>query len=115
MADPFGKVNPNDPLKIPAAAYNAFIDAARADKARQHNLGQTSVDDVQQSCIAKVYNASGADQNRFNVLALADPPISPTDNLNEFQNHRLLNGQKPGLPPRKDRFAILMEPIASGS
>jgi hypothetical protein len=28
MADPLRKVRPGEPLRIPAAAYNAFIDAA---------------------------------------------------------------------------------------
>ena len=112
MADPFRKVNPNDPLKIPAAAYNAFIDAVQADKARQHNLGQFADADIPQTCIVKVHNQTGAELKRFNVLALRDPVISPDDNLLEFQNRRTFKGEKSGDTPRKDRFAILMEPIA---
>lgn len=33
--DPLKKVHPGEPLVIPAAAYNAFVEAAQAERQRQ--------------------------------------------------------------------------------
>jgi hypothetical protein len=40
MSDALRKVQPGDPLRIPAATYIAFVDAARAHRERQQGGGQ---------------------------------------------------------------------------
>jgi hypothetical protein len=40
MSDSMQKVQPGDPPRIPAASYNAFVDAARAHHERQRAGGQ---------------------------------------------------------------------------
>ncbi len=42
MGNAFRKVKTGDQLRIPASAYNAFVDAALDLRGRQQNRGQTA-------------------------------------------------------------------------
>ncbi len=54
-------VRPGDPLRIPARAYNSFVDAVRAQQERRHLFGRTPVPGVREVCIAPGRNAAGED------------------------------------------------------
>lgn len=62
MSDPFKKVQAGDPLRIPAAAYNLFIDTARDFQRRAHGLGQGSMPSFRQATVVPVRNNTGADR-----------------------------------------------------
>jgi hypothetical protein len=68
-----------------------------------------------QADIVKVRNATGADLNRFAVVALNAPIITPTDNLQEFQNRTTFDAVTPSNPTNCERFAILLEPLAANA
>jgi hypothetical protein len=59
----------------------------------------------------KVKNATGEDQGRFAVVTLNAPIITPGDDLQEFQNKVTFDGVKPTDPNKRERFAILLEPL----
>ncbi|MEI8258785.1 MAG: hypothetical protein WCJ30_24205, partial [Deltaproteobacteria bacterium] len=89
--DPFKKATPGRKLRIPAAAYNAFIDSALDFQRRQrdqrgHSRGRLG----DESGLVLVYNDSGADLDRFSVATVSGIAISPADNLSEFQNGPIL-------------------------
>ena len=84
MGDAFRKVLPGQEIAIPAEAYNAFVDAARSIRNKQ-DLAQLVATWVRQSGIIKVRNQSGSDLDRFSVLGVDSPVVSPADNL---QNSR---------------------------
>ena len=46
MGDAWKKVRAGQRLEIPAEAYNAFLDAARAERAQQHNIAQQPGDEL---------------------------------------------------------------------
>jgi len=82
--DDLKKVARGAPLRIPAAAYNSFIDAA-ADY-RNRALGNESAlapHDTRPGIIL-VRNKSGSDQDQFAILGLADTYRVDTDMLEMF-------------------------------
>lgn len=111
QGDPLKKVRPGDQLKIPAEAYNAFVDAARLARGQQV-LGAEPQAFLRQSTIAKVRNATAAAQPRFAILGLGDPIIGPAANLPEFQRQPTFFGSVPSMPGHERRFCVLLEPAA---
>jgi hypothetical protein len=71
------KVKPGDPLAIPAATFNTFVDAARDFLARQHQQGQSGTPSGRHNCIVLVRNDSGAGRQRFDVLGISGPLFDP--------------------------------------
>ncbi|MBM3982762.1 MAG: hypothetical protein FJ304_21325 [Planctomycetes bacterium] len=110
--DPFKNVTPGQRLEIPAAAYNAFLDAARQARGNLHDTDRDANALMRQSGIVRVRNTTGADLNRFAVVSLNAPIITPADNLQEFQNAVIFDGVVP-TAVLKERFAVLLEPLAA--
>ena len=111
--DPFRHVRPGQRLEVPAAAYNAFLDAARRERGRMLDTGQDRDADGRKYDVIKVRNASGGDVPRFGVLALTGPIIAPYPEPAEFQAQVAMDGETPVGPDRP--FAILLEPLADGA
>lgn len=119
MGDSLKKAQAGQALQIPAEAYNAFLDAVRFVKEHRHDVGQDASDPLRQSGIIKVRNKSGAARERFDLLMIDEPIISPADNLQQFKNQVTFEGYEPGEKalPTDDkepvlcrRFVILLEP-----
>jgi hypothetical protein len=110
------KVKPGDSLQIPAAAYNAFIDAAIAH--RNSGVGGAGAGQrrFRQADIVKVRNDSGSAVVRFGVLGIDAPIILPEDAATEaeFIGCVALSGITPALADHAGRFVILLEPLADG-
>ena len=90
--DPLKKVQRGNRLEIPAEAYNAFIDAARQQRASQHDVLREAGAEFRQAGIIKVRNTSSDDLARFAVLALTEPIVTPSDKLQQFKNQVNLEG-----------------------
>jgi hypothetical protein len=114
MADSFRKVRPGEPLAIPAAAYNAFVDAARESQARRLGQEQGSQQASRQTGIVFVRNDSGEDRERFDILGIETPIFTPTDDEDAFKNQVALKGIIPTAVDHTGKFVILLEPIAAG-
>lgn len=109
--DPLKKVQPGHPFRMPAAAYNAFVDAAADFQRRSLNKG--GVDSCGRGYppgIVLIRNDSGADVGQFGVLTLGGIVIDPADNEPEFRSGPVFAGIAPvaGKP-----LAVLQEPVAS--
>jgi len=115
MGDALKKVQSGDRLKIPAATFNAMIDAARDHQQRQQGREQTSLPAFRQSGIVLVRNDSGADRDRFDVLGIDSVVISPDDNLDAFKNRVALAGVTPSVGQHSGRFVVLLGPAAAGA
>ncbi len=114
MSDAFKKVQTGDKLRIPATAYNAFIDAAQDFRGRTATLGRQAVPTPPQASIILIRNDSGSDVGRFAVLGIDEPVIGPATNLAEFKNRVAQACGTPELPRQFGRFVITMEPIRNG-
>lgn len=114
MGDSLKKVHAGQRLEIPAPAWNAFIDAARANKARDHGLAGPRHAAARAVTILPIKNSSGSDRGRFEVLGIDDLIFDPTANLAEFQNNPAIDGVTPATASHVGKFVILLEPIPSG-
>jgi len=114
MSDALKKVQSGQKLHIPAAAYNAFIDAAVDYRRRTAHIGQKAEPTTRQASIVLVRNDSGSNQNRLAVLGIDTPIIDPTANDNEFKNRVALSCVTPAVDTHEGKFVILAEPIAAG-
>ena len=114
MSSALRKVRSGDPLVIPAAAYNAFIDAALDFRQRTAHLGQGAQPSFPQASIVLVRNDSGSNQNRMAVLGVDAPIIDPSANEEEFRNRVALSCITPAADTHEGKFVVLAEPIANG-
>ena len=112
--DPLAKVMPGQPLRIPASAYNAFVDAAKATRGvRQDATGQPSRE--QTAALTPIKNTSGVTIPRFGVLGVDGPLFTPSDALESFKRRIALTGSTPSDASHTGKFVIALEPIAPGA
>jgi hypothetical protein len=114
MADTLKKVQSGDKLRMPAAAYNAFVDTAMDLRRRQQSQEQGATPEQRQTGIILVRNDSGEDRARFDVLGISNTVVTPTDNLDAFKAKVVLAGVKPTEADHKGCFVVLLEPIVTG-
>ena len=114
MGDALKKAQAGQKLEIPAEAYNAFVDAVRYVRERRHDVAQESSAPFRQSGIIKVRNDSGTDRERFDVLGISQPIISPGANLPEFKNQVAVVGVVPQHPEHFGNSVVLLEPLSAG-
>jgi hypothetical protein len=116
MGDDFRKVRPGDKFRMPAKAYNAFIDMARDWQDRQHDAESSAqAGSGPDSTVVLVKNATGVDQSRFAVLGISGPIYTPDDNLDSFKNKLAFVGAVPTTASYTCKFAILLEPAVNGA
>ncbi len=108
------KVKPGEPLRIPAATFNTFIDAAEDFQRRRHDQSAGPQAAGRRMDAVPVKNNSGSDVGRFGVLGIDGPIFTPADSENGFKNRVALVGVTPADPTHLGRFAILLEPVAAG-
>jgi len=113
LAVALSKVRSGDPLVIPAATFNAFVDTARDFQERQRSATRDGLPDWRQTGIVLIRNDSGADRGRFDVLGVAGTVIKPTDNADAFKERVALKGVTP-TAAHAGRFVILLEPVKNG-
>lgn len=113
--DALKKVRRGDKLRIPAATFNAFVDAALDLRQRQQEQSASSTPKVPQMGLVRIKNTSGSDADRFAVLGIDNPVFTPTDNLDGFKNKPALKGVQPTVSSHTGKFAILMEPIKANA
>jgi hypothetical protein len=113
MGDPLKKVQDGDRLRIPAAAYNAFVDAARKVRADQQGVGAKALRASRSTSIVLVQNNSGGTVGRFGILGIDSPIVGPSANLYQFQEQVALSCTSP-TSGHAGKFVILLEPLADG-
>jgi hypothetical protein len=109
MGDAFRKVRDGERLKIPAAAYNAMIDAAQDYINRKNNLTSET---GKQLPVNMVYikNTTGAAVDRLNILGIGGSEIDAT--TVSFKQTTVLTGVTPSKTDHASgRFVITAEPI----
>ena len=105
------KVASGEPLRIPAATYNAFIDAAEDFKRRQQEQSRTKGRNVRHTGVVLVKNTTGAAKPQCAVVGIDGPIFDATQNEQEFKNRLALKAVAP-TDNHKGKFAILAEPLA---
>jgi hypothetical protein len=111
MAAVLKKVRSGDPLVIPAATFNTFVDTARYVADQRCSAQLDPGRDYRQAGIVLIRNESGADRARCEVLGISGIIVKPTDNADAFKERVALRGTSPG-SEHVGRFAVLLEPLA---
>ena len=108
----FQHVRSGEPLQIPAATYNAMVDAAQAHRNRRINLAPHGAGF--DSLFVYVVNTTGQSLQRFNVVGLDGPSDSPSNaqNTDAFCNRIVFKGVKPQ-KKHKGKFAVLQQDAAN--
>jgi hypothetical protein len=109
--DPFRRVQPGNPLQIPAAAYNAFLDAAAAQQRNQQTGVRSGNAESRSSTLIRVRNVSGRDLKQFEVLGIDAPIFEPQDALEAFRREITFRGVVPDEDEHSGRFVVLQEPV----
>ena len=112
--DPLAKVIPGQPMRIPATAYNAFIDAVKATRGITQNIEGGPLSSRSSSPIF-IKNTTAATIQRFGVLGIDAPLVDPTADLEAFKRHIAFTGSTPADATHTGKFAIALEPIAAGA
>lgn len=114
MADTLTKVRPGQPLRIPAAAYNAFVDAAKAAR----GVTQDTARDAQREqirALTPIKNTGAVTIPRLGVLGVDGPLFLPSDAPESFKRRVALTGSTPSEASHLGKFVIALEPIAPGA
>jgi len=104
MKNEFQYVRSGEPLQIPAATYNAMLDAAQAHRNRRINHAPHG--NGFGSLFVSIVNKSGTFLKKFDVVGLDG--AAETRNLNEFRNRIIFRGVVPQ-KRHKGKFAVLQE------
>ncbi len=112
--DPLAKVSPGQALKIPAAAYNAFVDAAKATRGVQQHAGRDTQREQTQA-LTPIKNTSATTIPRFGILGINGPLFQPSDALESFKRRAAFTGGVPSDVAHMGKFVIALEPIAPGA
>jgi hypothetical protein len=98
-----------------AGFHNACVDALKwVDAQRNRNGAGAANSLVDDPCVVWIKNAGEEDRDRFEILGIdSTVPIAPTDNLDAFKQHFVLNGVTP-TAAHSGKFVILLEPIVAG-
>lgn len=112
--DPLRMLQAGDRIdSIPAAAWNAFVAAARYVRGQLATGGQPGPGQLTGPGQVLVCNASDDDREQFDVLELTTPLVAPAENAIEFGSRVALRGVAP-TRDRAGKFAVLAEPIPKG-
>lgn len=109
------KVRPGDKLEIPAAAYNAFVDAARDTSQRQHDLARAlAIGEARRQDYVLIRNESGGARDRCDILGINGVLVKPTENLDEFKGRIVLRCGMPQPYKHRDCFVVLLDAVPNG-
>lgn len=107
------KVRAGETWQPSASDHNAFVGAWQYVQRMLRSGGARVGRNAWGTGIVSMRNSSGADRDRFDVLGIDAPTITPSDNLAQFQGQICLDGVTPTLG-HMGRFAVLLEPVKAG-
>ena len=113
MGDKFQRVQSGQRVAIPAGAWNAMLEAARAHEQSKFNAQADTEPHLAQADICKVLNTTAGPLERFAITEIAGALIAPADNEAEFQVRAAFRVRVPTAEAR-GRWCVLAEPIPPG-
>lgn len=107
---------PGDKPIRSASAFNAMLDAARANR-RTDNVDPNVVRVIRDPSVLQVVNNGqyAADLPRFAIVGIDDPVFVPIDNIGAEQtliDQTCMSITWPATDSHRGRFAVLLEPLA---
>jgi hypothetical protein len=87
-----------------------LVDLSREQKNQRHDQFSKDEGSLRQTTLAKVRNQTGGDLERFSIVALGTPIITPAANAKEFKRQVSFLGLIPSASTGP-RFGVLLEPL----
>ncbi len=112
--DALAFVRAGQTVALSASTHNAFVEAARFARTRRNGGRFQPLEIAERGIVVPVRNDSGADRNRFDVLAHDGAVFASGDNFPQFKSRPALVGIVPAYPAHYGRFVVLQEPVKSG-
>ncbi|MEO1510913.1 MAG: hypothetical protein AAFU70_02470, partial [Planctomycetota bacterium] len=114
--DPLRKVRTGEPLKIPAAAYNAFVDAAVGHRSRDRNAVADPQREIMQRGVVLVRNDSEQTIEPYHAMAITGVLVEPGDEDQErtFYSRTPLTGEIATEDSPPLAFVLATQPIKAG-
>lgn len=111
--DALKKVTTGQRIKrLPADAWNAFIDATNYVREQSGGHRFDSVREPWKTNTVLMRNDTDVDLDRFEVVAIHSMMTPPTEDVDEFQQHVVFKGMKPSLD--NQRIGVTLEAIPRG-
>lgn len=111
MADPFRKVNPGDPIQIPAPVWNTILDSIKSGTGFGGGSGPPG---TRQATIIRVKNESNTDLGRNKVIGLGGPIFTPTQSEDAFLREVTFRGETLSNSSHQRRYAVTLDPMKMG-
>jgi len=114
--DALRKVRTGEPLRIPAAAYNAFVDAAVGHRSRDRNGVADPQREIMQRGVVLVRNDSDQTIEPYHAMAITGVLVEPGDDDQErtFYSRTPLTGEIATEDSRPLEFVLAMQAIKPG-
>ena len=118
---PIEKVQPGQPMQIPASTYTARVDAAQDFQGRQRGVGSDPLKSSRYEGTVRVRNSTGTAFDRFGVVGLGAMVISQEDNAQSFYSRPTFEAEAPirtsalNYGRHVAKVAVVQEPIQSGA
>ena len=118
---PIEKVQPGQPMQIPASTYNAMVDAAQDFQGRQRGVGSDPLKSSRYEGTVRVRHSTGTAFDRFGVVGLGAMVISQEDNAQSFYSRPTFEAEAPirtsalNYGRHVAKVAVVQEPIQSGA
>jgi hypothetical protein len=114
MGDAFRKVRPGQSLRIPAAAYNAFIDAAADLRRRERDRGGGPLAESLPRGVVLARNDSDEPVEPYHALAITGVLVEPGEDDQErtFQSRTPLTADVAGEDANPLALIVALQPIA---
>jgi hypothetical protein len=113
VPDPYRKLQYGQVVDFRTVTWNAMLEAALAQKARQHDRRVPERPSFRQSGVIRVKNESDRDLSRGHVLGLDRPIFTPGDSEDAFLREVAFRGVVPTVDHR-GRFCVTLDPIGAG-
>jgi hypothetical protein len=114
VPDPYRKLQYGQVIDFRTVTWNAMIEAALAQKARQHDRRVPERPSFRQADIIRVKNESDHDLSRGHVLGLEEPIFTPTDSEDAFLREVTFGAGVPDVDDHRGRFCVALDPIGAG-
>jgi hypothetical protein len=113
VPDPYRKLQYGQVIDFRTVTWNAMLEAALAQKGRQHDRRVPERPSFRQADIIHVKNESDRDVSRGHVLGLDRPIFLPSDSEDAFLREVTFRGVVPAAEHR-GRFCVALDPMAAG-
>src|SRR5690348_3248578 len=109
-ADPLADVGQNEPFAPSASRENALSEAARWVRARRPGMKSVTTNDLSPITVW-VKDDTDFDKSRFDVMAIVETLVTPTENETQFKNVVVFRVMEAGDPETESGKWVVLDEL----